>query len=525
MFLDKVSLPQQAYEAKQVQENESKIAKEAHLSMYQLMEKAGASLFSWLSAHYEHTQPLLIVCGKGNNGGDGYILARLALEAKFSVHIMVVASESDIKGDARKALKKLQGNHCSSTNDKNSSLTFLDSDKNTVNFFQKLKCFLSSEKSPLVVDALFGIGFKGKLDRELHGIVEAINTANLPILSVDIPSGMIADTGVASPIAIKAMVTITFIAMKKGLLTGKAANYVGQLFLSDLGLGQYFQSSVLSDTLVQNAHNLPTLKARDPASHKGHIGHAVCVGGNAGFPGAIRLSGESALRSGASLVSIVCHKKSASLIFRDRPEFMLLPNEAHDAEAINAFEKAKVIILGPGLGKDTWAHDWFTNVMRYQSRQVIDADALRLLSQTEYKNNHWVLTPHPGEAASLLNCDIESIETNRFSAVKSIAQKYGGVCVLKGAGTLISDGKYIWVNTTGNAGMASGGMGDVLSGLIGALMMQMSDNLQATRLAVYIHGHAADILAKKEGMNGMLASDLLPVIRQLLNEHVESNIK
>ena len=514
VLIDKASLPQHAYEATQVQANEPKIASLVGVSMYQLMERAGESLFEWLSAEYENSQPLLILCGKGNNGGDGYVLGRLALESNYHVNVMVMAAEQEIKGDALIALQHLKNSLAFSAHNKPCQLNFLE---NPEDLHLSLQNLLQKEQY-LVVDAIFGIGFKGKLNEATHHIITAINDSNLPVLSVDIPSGLSADTGTAYPLAVKADVTISFIAMKKGLLTGRAVNFTGQLLLADLGVGESFQQNINSNVVIQNQLNLPRLKPREPATHKGNIGHAVCIGGNAQFPGAIRLSGESALRAGASLVSVACHKESAALIFYERPEFMLAPHDANDQRAASFLVQAKVVILGPGLGKDAWAKAWFEQVMLSPSPQVVDADGLRLLSESPNVNHQRVLTPHPGEAASLLHCDIATIENNRFSSVKAIAQNYGGICLLKGPGTLISDGNRVWVNTTGNPGMASGGMGDVLSGLVGALMIQIPDMLEATRLAVYIHGQAADILAEKEGMNGMLASDLLPVIRRLLNE-------
>ena len=196
---------------------------------------------------------------------------------------------------------------------------------------------------------------------------------------------------------------------------------------------------------------------------------------------------------------------------------MLASDDITALKSHHHFAKAKVLLCGPGLGQDSWSKSLFDFVIQANKPAVLDADALMLLSQRpEYRDN-WILTPHPGEAAKLLQCSIAEVEQNRFAAVKNIVSKYGGICVLKGAGTLICDGKNTWINTSGNSGMASGGMGDVLSGIIAALLMQVNTPLDAARLAVYIHGQSADNIAEKNGKIGMLAGDLFSEIQLLVN--------
>lgn len=502
------SLPQHAYEAKVVQKNEADVAQTIQISLSLLMEDAGACLFSHIQKNYTAFRSLLVVCGKGNNGGDGYVVARLAVLAGYKVKVLVAAPEHIISGEALIALLKLQALGVQPV--------FLAPHSSSV-LIEEFQASLNTLGTPLIVDALLGIGFSGALSESLIELIAAMNDSLEVIVSADVPSGLCATTGCVGTIAVKAHSTVTFIALKQGLLTGQAASYRGHIVYEPLGLASAFESHIASRHYIQSQNNLPELSERMPTSHKGSIGLALAVGGNQGFPGAIRLSAESAMRSGASLVAVSCHPRSQSLVFQQRPELILATTEAVELVSSTLFKQAKVIVLGPGLGNDIWAQQCFKHIVPHERHMVVDADALRLLSAAEYRNDYWVLTPHPGEAASLLNCDIATIEQDRFYAVKTIAQKYGGICVLKGAGSLVSDGETVWINTTGNAGMASGGMGDVLSGIIAALIMQMPDIYQATRLAVYIHGQAADILADKYGTRGLLASDLLPEVRRLLN--------
>ena len=240
------------------------------------------------------------------------------------------------------------------------------------------------------------------------------------------------------------------------------------------------------------------------------------------MPGAIRLASEAALRSGAALVAVHCHPQNRLMVTNGRPELMLTNEKKGEVIDTKILSRAKAIVCGPGLGREQWGQKLFESVITQNVHLVLDADALHFLSLPKYNmcNNHWVLTPHEGEAAKLLGISREEVAQDRYGCVKKIATQYGGICVLKGAGSLISDGDTVWVNSSGNAGMASGGMGDVLSGTIAALLMQMPDNYEATRLAVYIHGRAADIIAAKNGQVGILASDLYSTIQYLLNEEV-----
>jgi NAD(P)H-hydrate epimerase len=483
------------------------------------MERAGMAVFDELRQRWPQSKSILVLSGKGNNGGDGFILARMAHLANIQVSVLITCDVTSIKGDALIAYQAM-----------------LDAGVNHV-FTQKLLEHAGNFSGDVIVDALFGIGFRGVLNDSMQQLVSVINRHSAQVLSVDIPSGLCATTGVVSEgNAVIADVTVTFIVYKQGLLTGQAANFIGELVLADIGLGQVFTQLVSSHIGYQQ--NYPMLNGVDPlrerlkTSHKGSIGQVLAVGGGKGMPGAIRLAGEAALRCGAGLVSVCCHFENQALVFNGRPELMLAPHEAKQLVNSSALKKAKVLILGPGLGQTDWSKDLFklviSNVINvdeanpYELKNkkkwlVLDADGLTLLSQTKHYCAHWILTPHPKEAASLLGCDVACVEADRFSAVQRIAKEYGGICILKGAGSLISDGSQVVINSTGNAGMASGGMGDVLSGIVAALALQTNDYFVAACLAVYIHGAAGDIMANSNGQRGMLASDLFVPLQKLVN--------
>jgi len=552
MILMKLSLSQGAYSAKQVLANEANVALSQHITMKALMERAGQAAFShiqqcYLTPTYTENQSasLLILCGKGNNGGDGFVVAKLAYAAGYHVEVFIACAQAQLKGDALSAYTAMMKEGVEQV---------------TFNLLANAEHLINAFKGEIIVDALFGIGLESRyslinnadaeiqqpikagLSMQWQTLFAAVNQHKATVVSIDVPSGLCATTGVPQPTAIAADSTITFIAYKQGLLTGQAANYVGQLVLAGLSVNQAFNDQVATDTVlllpsdkeVTHGSYLSLLNKRLAASHKGNIGLALGIGGGIGLPGAIRLASEAALRCGAALLAVCCHQQNQALVFNGRPELMLAPTTAKELSATSLLTQAKVLFIGPGLGRDTWSQQLFSAVSQYMcvesldersvkgesnQRFVLDADALHWLSQRSLYCDQWVLTPHPKEAAALLHCNVATIEGNRFDAVRAIAKKYGGICLLKGAGSLISDGNKVVINSTGNAGMASGGMGDVLTGIIAALLLQMTDKFAAVCLAGYIHGAAADIIANNHGQRGMLASDLFIELQHLVNQH------
>jgi NAD(P)H-hydrate epimerase len=479
------------YLATQVRELDRLTIEKHGIAGIELMRRAGQVLFDVVKQYYS-IQHLVVFCGAGNNAGDGYVLAKLALQAGYKVDVYYLAQPTHLQGDARIAYQD-----------------YLAIEGRVIPFYSDIEV-----DKMLVIDALLGTGLNREVSDEHAKAIDLLNAADCAVISVDIPSGLNADTGAVMPIAVKADYTVSFIGLKQGLYTGMAAEYCGEIIYDSLDVPQQvFQQVKYSAQLLTSCH----IPKRHRCSHKGHHGHVLLVGGEDGYSGAIRLAAEAALRAGAGLVSIATRKSHATWINNGRPELM-----CHGVETVSELEllleKATVVVIGPGLGQNQWAIDLFKRVSASDKPLVVDADGLNLLSKQQSYKDNWVLTPHPGEAARLIQSTTSIIASDRFSAIAQLQKQYGGVTVLKGAGTLIYDGIDINISTSGNPGMATGGMGDVLAGMVAALIAQGLTLKKAALFAVYLHGKAADLSAQQEGEVGLLASDLMPFIRELVNQ-------
>lgn len=493
----KLSLSQPLYGAQQVRQWEPIAAEKAKLSLYQLMENAGAAAFSWLKATYPKAKRILLLAGSGNNAGDGYVLARLANAAGYQVAFCAINGQKPLQGDAKKAQQRWQ--------EAGGCLTDFAA--------------LELNDFDVIVDALLGTGVEREVRPDLADWITRINQVDTPVLSLDLPSGLHPDSGVVLGVAVKAHSTITFVAVKSGLVTGTGKEYCGKLVLANLGVSDEFYSLATKRALRLKLNTEQILPTRLQHSYKGSHGKILCIGGNQGMPGAIRLSAEAALRSGAGLVKVFCHAENLPVVMAGRPELMV---QYRDLKA--AIEWADVLVLGPGLGRDQWAQHCFGQVVAYQQQHpkplVLDADGLTLLADTAPtpKLSHTLLTPHVGEAARLLKCDWLGVERDRYAAAAALFNRFAAPLVLKGAGSLVqTSAKNCWVCGHGNPGMASGGMGDVLSGVIAALVGQGLQAEQALLQGVILHSAAADAAAESGGQRGMIASDLFPWLRKLLN--------
>ena len=451
------------------------------------MSRAGYEVFQYFRNKWPNAQSVAVFCGAGNNAGDGYIIARLALDAGLKVSVYSLSDPANLKGDALTAYRN-----------------YVEA-KGMVVVFQAEQPI----EADVIVDALLGTG----LDRLVTGLyalaIQAINKSPAHVIAVDGPSGLNANTGNVMGCAVKADCTVTFIGLKQGLFTGHAADYCGEIVYASLAVPDAIFQQVLPSAIRVVKTPLPR---RDRCTHKGNYGHVLIVGGDSGYSGAARLAGEAALRVGAGLVSIATRKEHAGLMNLNRPELMC--HGVESAGQLSALlEKASVVVVGPGLGQSAWAKTLFITTIKTQKPLIIDADGLNLLAVSPITNSNWILTPHPGEAARLLNCSTADIQQDRFTAASAIQIKYGGIAILKGAGTLIASGDEMAVSTTGNPGMASGGMGDVLTGVIAGLLTQGLSLKNAAQQGVYSHGRAADLAAEKDGERGLLASDLMSYLR------------
>ena len=494
--------------SEQVKALEPKAAQIAGCSMFALMQRAGETAFQTLRKEWPKAQTIIVVAGNGNNAGDGYVLAKLAKQQGMQVVVVCQEPKRDLVGDAKQAQsdwQKVGGE--------------------TLKFSE-----MSYEQCDVIVDALLGTGVTGEVKPDFQAVVLQINQTGVPVLSIDLPSGMHANTGIALPICIKADVTVTFVATKPGLVSGIGKEFCGKVIFADLAIGKEFFGIAHNDAQLVNWQMLQALKARPVHGNKGTFGKLLCIGGNQGMPGAIRLSGESALRCGVGLVKVYCHESSSLAISAARPEIMLVHK---DLDA--ALHWCSCIVVGPGLGQDDWAHQQFSRLLAHLKLHpkplVIDADALNLLAamaddadllDTLAKLPSLVLTPHPGEASRLLQSNITKIESNRYLASKIIAQKYNAICVLKGAGTIIQtcgphQESQSWVCNGGNPGMATAGMGDLLTGVMGAFLAQGFNPEQAAVYSVCAHAEAGDRIAIQYGQRGMIASDLLQPLRAIVN--------
>ena len=479
-------LPTTLYRTTQVRELDRIAIQDRGIPGFDLMSRAGYEVFQYLLNKWPATQSVAVFCGAGNNAGDGYIVARLALEAGLNIRVYSLSDPESLKGDALTAYRN-----------------YVEA-KGTIIPFQG-EAMIAVD---VIVDALLGTG----LDRPVTGLyaqaIQVINNSPAPVVAVDGPSGLNADTGNVMGCAVKADCTVSFIGLKQGLLTGQAADYCGELSYASLAVPEAIFQAVLPSAVRVVKTPLPR---RDRCSHKGNYGHVLIVGGDLGYSGAARLAGEAALRVGAGLVSIATRTEHAGLMNLNRPELMCHGVETAGQLAV-LLEKASVVVIGPGLGQSDWAKELFMATINAHKPLIVDADGLNLLARSPVTKPDWILTPHPGEASRLLSCSTAEIQQDRFASVSALQASYGGIAILKGTGTLIASANEIAVSTTGNPGMASGGMGDVLSGVIAGLVAQGLSLKNAAQQGVYRHGEAADLAAEKVGERGLLASDLMPYL-------------
>jgi hydroxyethylthiazole kinase-like uncharacterized protein yjeF len=461
-----------------------------------LMSRAAGAAFDALLRTWPDPERIQVLCGTGNNG-DGFLIADLAHKRGIPVNVLQVGDPAKIRGDALLARQQAQANGVP-----------MD----------------SFEDTPLlgvgvIVDAMLGTGLGGEVRDDYREAIDTVNSHSTPVLAVDIPSGLCSDTGRVLGLAVKADLTVTFICLKRGLFTLDAADHTGVIELAKLALPPEVYAIVDCDSYrLELEALLERLRPRPAASHKGMYGTVLVVGGDYGMAGAAALAAEAALRCGAGLVRVATRAEHVAALVARTPESMpIAVNSGQELAPLLA--SADVLVVGPGLGQSAWSGQLLQVAADSGLPMVLDADGLNLLSgSTVIEQRHrdnWVLTPHPGEAARLLDCSTGEIQADRFAAVRRLQRAFGGVAVLKGNGSLIADAVQTLLSDYGNPGMASGGMGDVLSGVIGSLLAQKLPLLEAAALGVCLHGAAADSAAE-EGQRGLLAHDLMAPMRFLL---------
>jgi NAD(P)H-hydrate epimerase len=494
-------LPTAVYSAAQVRALDQVGIEVFGIPAFELMTRAADAAFASLQRHWPDARELLVFCGAGNNGGDGYLVARRAREHGMNVRVVAVSDPRHLRGAAAEAWAA-----CASA-----GVVILT-----------WPTLLEDDVAPdVIVDALLGTGIDRDLDAVYTAAVTFINETRAPVLAIDIPSGLDADSGLVRGVAVRADVTITFVGLKQGLFLGSAPDFCGTLEFADLGIPTQTAVGIKPALRRLTAGDLvAALPPRSRTAHKGTHGRLLLVGGGPGMGGAIRLAAEGALRAGAGLVYVGTHSQNVATVMAGRPEIMCRGVERpSDLDAFLAVSDA--LVLGPGLGQSDWAEALWGALVLAEMPLVLDADGLNWLAKHPKERKHWVLTPHPGEAARLLGKLPAMIEQDRLGSANAIARKYGAITVLKGARSLIAEPIeaneiHISVCGYGNPGMATAGVGDVLAGVLGGLLAQLRDPGRAARIGVVLHALAGDAAAA-EGERGLVASDLLPHIRRLAN--------
>ncbi|KAB0484436.1 NAD(P)H-hydrate epimerase [Pseudomonas reinekei] len=489
----KDELPDALYSAAQVRALDASLIA-AGTPGFQLMQRAARATWRALVRQWPTAGELSVLAGHGNNAGDGYLVAVLARRAGWSVRVLAVGDPQRLQGDAALA-------HAEAVSEKILIETWT----------------AQSGLRGIVLDALLGTGLTGDVREPYRSAIHAINAVGLPVVAVDTPSGLCADTGRILGNAVQAELTVTFIGLKLGLFTGDAADVVGELVFNDLHADPQLLESAPTSARRLSASNLPRLATRTPASHKGRFGHVLLIGGDRGFGGAILLSAQSALRSGAGMVSVATRSEHVPAALARIPEAMVLGTSSAN-QLMGLLQKVSVLVVGPGLGQAAWGRSLLSAAANAPLPQVWDADALNLLAEERVAlPKDCVITPHPGEAARLLGISTAQVQADRPGAAHALSKKYTAVVVLKGAGSLIAspDGR-LAVCHQGHPAMATAGLGDVLAGLVGALLAQGMATFDAACLAVWLHANAGARQGKFG--RGLAASDLIPAIRQLMEE-------
>ena len=493
------------YNAKSVRQLDRLAIQQLAIPSIVLMKRAARAAFNELLDAWGKPSLITVFCGSGNNAGDGYIVSALAAEKGIVTRVIELASVEKLSADAALAREY--------------------SAKSGVSF----EAFHSGIDlyEGVIVDALLGIGFQPSVDNPMREqyvkAIHSINSAALPILSIDLPSGLCSDTGSAADSAVKADISVTFIAAKQGMFSGRGPALCGEIIYHSLNIDEeLFHQQPCSSELMNLDDLLEHYPERDADAYKNQFGHTMVIGGDRGYGGAGLMAAESALRTGAGLVSVATRPEHVAAILARQPEIMA-SGIISGQELEPLLDKPTVLIVGPGLGRSPWSEQLLQKAVATGLPMVMDADALNIIAEGRVVPNpdgsRWVMTPHPAEAARLLNVSVEEVQADRFTAVRKLQEKFNAVVLLKGAGTLIAsaDNDRIMVCPYGNPSMATAGMGDMLSGIIGGLLAQGLELSQAAQLGCCLHSAAADMAVEKQGSRCLVATDITSPLTALLN--------
>lgn len=496
-----VNIDKRVYTPANVREMDRIAIEDQGIEGYTLMSRAGAAAFADIRDRFPGAQHWLVACGAGNNAGDGYVLARLALDAGIDVKTVALKDPQQLRGDAHRAWQDFQSTGGCTVSFNPGLLTAAD----------------------IVIDALLGTGIDRPVAGAYRDAIEAILKVSTPVVAIDMPSGLNGETGRIMGSAVIADLTVTFVGRKQGFYLGAGPDHAGVIRFHDLQIPADAIAGIEPTLRRFTADDLAALlPPRLSTDHKGRFGHVLIIGGNRGMGGAARLAGEAALRCGAGLVSVAVHPEVVAVVGADCPELMVrgvdLSAGLDTSEIDNMIERASVIALGPGLGRDDWSRGLLEHVVSASQLKVLDADALNLLAAAPMHRDDWILTPHPGEAATLLGLSSTQVQGDRLAALRKLHERYGGVTILKGHGTLIgAAGELPFLVDRGNPGMATAGMGDVLTGIVAGILAQRPERpLVAAAAAAFAHAAAGD-RAAAPGQRGLIAGDLFAELRAVLN--------
>jgi len=486
-----------------------------------LMKNAGRAAFGLLRCKFPDASKIGIVCGNGNNAGDGYIVAGLALQQGLSTFLVQVDNADALKGDAA-----LARDWATTAGVK-------------VYTFHDQGSLSELQHCDVIVDAMLGTGISGAVRTNFQTCIDTLNSGDVPVLAIDLPSGLNPDTGNVEGSVVRADCSISFIVRKRGLYSAEGPACSGEVHFDTLGLpqkalGERMLKAGISGVRVLDWKNLASdvpCRAYAANTSKNTYGHVLIVGGDVGMGGAVCLAAQAALRCGAGLVSVVTRSVHVGGILARQPELMVLgmdeaeswgPEKTARLKAL--LKRCSTVVIGPGLGIRDWGQSLLKMVLQHNKPTVLDADALNILATkpalvTQFASNSArILTPHPGEAGRLLGISSKKVQADRFNSIATLSRLHACDVILKGAGSLVcSKGNDTGLCMHGNAGMATAGMGDILSGVAGAFLGFGMPVSKAARAAVCFHSAAADLTVEREGIAGLVASDVLPGLRELIN--------